>query len=163
MHNVYLKCTYEICSGECLVKYMIKKCDVSKVYKFYQYEKHSDKMLDKFEVKCNKRTRSHGLPCKVKELIEELINTRNITKPKKLYIKLHDKKYADYIPCQIDIKQIRNYIDYRNKSINGNHDVEGLKSYVEKLIHWDRVDDDELFVFSSNYATGSDEEHFHIG
>jgi hypothetical protein len=96
MRIIRLKCTHKDCENQCNVKYLIEKCDISKIYNLYQLNEHDNNEIDNFVRTNNEvKIKKHGLLTIVKELIEEIINTKNITKAKKIYIKLHGKKYKD--------------------------------------------------------------------
>lgn len=102
------------------------------------------------------------MPTKVKEMIEEIINTKGIIKPKKIYIKLHEDPYHSKLPCKVDKKQIINYLYYRNKSTHGSNDEDELVNHLQGLNYWDRLDDDEMFIFGTKYGTGDDYDHFRV-
>lgn len=42
MRYITLKCVNERCNNECKVEYLLKRCDYSKTYLFYQFNKHNN-------------------------------------------------------------------------------------------------------------------------
>ncbi len=65
------------------VRFKILKCENQEIYHLYQLNEHEEdiKLVSK----------KHGIQNKIKEYIDDLINDRNISMPKKIHIKLSGK------------------------------------------------------------------------
>jgi hypothetical protein len=158
-YKTYL-CKNSGCFDQCIVRYLVKKCEYSKLYYFFQLNMHNSE-LDEF--KKITKAKVHGLQTHVKEIIEEIMNVKGIKKPKKVFIKLHSDKYHSKLNCEVTQKQVNNYMYYRNRAITGSNTVEDVILY-NKNFNWDQVDtDDDLFIFGAKYGAGEDNDHFQLG
>jgi hypothetical protein len=155
MNVSYLNCTNENCSdGTCKCEGKILSCELSKSYVFYILNEHATPGS-----KCKQR----GLTNAVKELIENIIHTKNITKPSLLRHQLVLRR-VNPIP---ELKSIQNYISYRRSLLGDTNLVDDVAKYVEekrKLCALKEViENDEVIYFGEDLNDGSDDSHFHLG
>jgi hypothetical protein len=121
-------------SKECTYCNKILKCCRTK--KIHLYSLHSHNIP-----KRSKSDRNHGLTNVVKELIEQLIFEKNISRPKKLLVELGANKEIE-MPS---MDQIRNFVKYRRLKLEDSNNMEGVKEFVNTHTYFPGYDCDRLF------------------
>jgi hypothetical protein len=110
------------------------------------------------------KEKKHGIHQVIKPIIEEIIHRCNISRPKRVHIKLHDKEFEKIAKSIMPtLQQIENYIKYRRKLIRENSSTAELKEFSKAHHHSLVENDDQLFVFGDNSGDGSDTNHFQMG
>jgi hypothetical protein len=145
-------CSFAECndSKECTYRNKILKCCRTK--KIHLYSLHSHNIPER-----SKSDRNHGLTNVVKELIEQLIFEKNISRPKKLLVELGANKEIE-MPS---MDQIRNFLKYRRLKLGDSNNMEGVEEFVNTHTYFPGYDCDRLFVFGVHLGVGSDEDHFY--
>jgi hypothetical protein len=161
MSSMRLVCKNEECNKDhlCDVKYKVDKCDNDEIYFVYQYNKHKEGLIPK--------SNKHGMSNKIKDFINELIYEKDLSKPKKIHVKLSSKKYKNKIDIlQLDLstlQQVQNYVKYLKQKVFESNKRSDVKDFVEENGYNEDINENEFFTFGELLGNGTDEEHFQCG
>ena len=103
---------------------------------------------------------------KVKRLVNHLYFDCEISRPKLIEKKIHNKYKSkiekdpnEAIPA---LDKIQNYIKFLKKEISSANNVHDIREFVDKHTFTSEHEKDDFFCFGANYGNGTDENHFLI-
>jgi hypothetical protein len=134
----------------------MKCCRTNKI-ELYSVESHNIQQRSAAD-------RKHGLPHEVKEIVENLIFEKNVSRPKKLLVELSVRE--DEILKTVGfptLDQLRNYLKYRRIKLGDSNNMKGVEDFIKTHKFFSGYDPDKLFVFGEHLGSGSDDDHFYLG
>ena len=156
---ILLDCTRRNCNQTtlCNIRYKILHCNdqhnEEDVYHLYRFNNHEDDC----ETKSKKK---FSIPNRIKEIVNEYLNDKATTMPKKIHIKLNGKKYKNGLN-KIDeddkptLEQIQNFVKYLKKKVFDNNKINDVKQFVKLKYYY-------YFTFGERIGNGTDETIFEL-
>ena len=109
--------------------------------------------------------KKHGIQNKIKDYIDDLINDKNISMPKKIHIKLSGKKYSKTIEEYElpSLEQVQNYVKYLKRQVFDHNKRSDVSNFINENGYHRNIDRNEFFTFGEVLGSGSDDDHFQVG
>jgi len=164
MEVIYLLCNAPKCNlvDLCEVRYKVNHCLNNDKYFFSQLNKHDED----YEPEVRSVPTRRGLTPEVKKILDHLMYECDISLPKRLEKKLHNKYKSEIEENENEVMpslaKIQNYIKSIQRNLKENNNLDDIKSFYENNKYSSACEDDDFFCFGSQFGTGTDDSHFQL-